>query len=400
MKKTLITLLGTGKYQNGGYEKTTYCFNNGKEFTTSLFLNAILDNDPSITDVFIIGTSTTGWDVLCEQDEAAWLKVKDECEGESGLQPDSHELITNVLKDRYPMVNFAIKVHTHALGRDTAGEVFNTYVDTVREAADSCQRLVVDITHGFRSMPLLLWQALQLESDSLDDISILYGEYIKPEKVSRVRDLSAYWRFSEIAKAQQAFLKRLDGFAIADFIEHDWPEGAKAIRKLSGIVLANFALQVPGTLRQIANALESIQQNVPAWVAATHAQLNKFHNRLASMGSEHVIVLEYAKVLAEYKLYTQAVIAQQVAVEMFVAGDQYGDYDWWQSNGRAWLKEMKKQLSRQHNEALSRLEELRNQIAHGGYNNKYGGQGFPNFENIEPTMRRTFPAIEALFTVT
>ena len=51
MSKTLITSLGKGVYETDGYRQTTYRFNNGNEFETSLILTAILDNDPDITDV-------------------------------------------------------------------------------------------------------------------------------------------------------------------------------------------------------------------------------------------------------------------------------------------------------------------------------------------------------------
>ena len=181
------------------------------------------------------------------------------------MQPESHELIINALRARYESVKFTIKPHTPVIGRDTIESVFNTYLDTAREVKKDTQ-LMLDITHGFRSMPLLIWQALQLLSESFAEVSILYGEHSPVDKISYIRDLSAYWSLSEIIKAQYSFINNLDGFALSKHIETCWGQGAKAIQSFSEIVAANFALQVPGVLKQINNALNELPDDAPRWV--------------------------------------------------------------------------------------------------------------------------------------
>lgn len=60
--KTLITSLGAGMYKEG-YRQTTYRFANGNEYPTKLFIEAILDEDPGIGKVILIGTHTSSRDV-------------------------------------------------------------------------------------------------------------------------------------------------------------------------------------------------------------------------------------------------------------------------------------------------------------------------------------------------
>lgn len=396
MSKTLITSLGSGMYAKGSYRTTTYRFLNGKEHTCALFLDALLTVDPAIKQVEIIGTSTSSWDVLCELCEDTWLRIRGECESPDGMLESSHDSVLRCLGERYPGVAFSLHVHTSVLGVATAEHIFSKYQEVAAKIEEGVP-VVLDITHGFRSMPLLVWQALQQISERLCSVQVLYGEYLPDEKISYVRDLSSYWTFAEIAKARQAFISKLDGFALADYLEPYWEKGAKAIRQLSGVVASNFALQIPAVLRQINNAVVEKIEGVPQWVLLVRDFLEEFYKRLSEKQQHHEVVLEYARALRERKLYTQAVIAQQIAVELFIAGDNYGDYEWWKNTGRTILKTSKRRLPRNTQEALSRLEELRNQIAHGGYKSTYGGGGFPQYENIPNTMTRTFGAIEELF---
>jgi CRISPR-associated Csx2 family protein len=396
MSTTLITSLGAGMYKDG-YRQTTYRFPDGSMHTSALFLDAILAHSPDITRVILVGTQTSAWDILCENDPDIWTSVKEQCESSGGLRDTSHNAILACLKKRHPDISFVLKIHVPSLDAPFAEAILDIY-NSIPDAALPSGPVIFDITHGFRSMPLLIWQALQINADKFASrpVSLVYGEYIESEKVSRVRDLSAYWGFSEIAKAKYAFFNKLDGTPLVPHLQDLWPEGAKTISRLSGIVACNFALQLPECLRQLDNALKAFPASAPRWAASVRDFLLALHARLGK-ASPHETVLEYARFLTDQKLHTQAVIALQIAVELAIAGQNHGDYDWWQTQGKPALSDAKKRLPRDTADSLSRLESLRNQIAHGGYKNAFRGGGFPNAENVPSTLDRCIPAVEKLF---
>ena len=47
MHYTLITSLGTGLYQNGGYRNTVYAFENKAQIETNVLLKAIIESKQS-----------------------------------------------------------------------------------------------------------------------------------------------------------------------------------------------------------------------------------------------------------------------------------------------------------------------------------------------------------------
>lgn len=107
-------------------------------------------------------------------------------------------------------------------------------------------------------MPVLLYQALQFsvsQNPKIRNVEIVYGEYKPEEKLSYVRDLSSYWKYSQVSDALFVFKEKLDGFRLAELIKDEWEAGSKAIRRISEIIQTNFCLQIKDVARQIRNAL-------------------------------------------------------------------------------------------------------------------------------------------------
>lgn len=80
MKTTLISFVGTGlQSRNGdGYENANYVFPDSKKIETHIFLNALLEAKyRDFEKIILVGTQTSGWDMLVEDDEDLWLKVRD-----------------------------------------------------------------------------------------------------------------------------------------------------------------------------------------------------------------------------------------------------------------------------------------------------------------------------------
>lgn len=374
---TLITSIGTGMYKKeGGYRETAYLFGNGKTYTSKLFFEAILKSGfKPIKKVIFIGTYTSSWDILIDDktDSDLWTKVYAEI-NQNGLRSDSNliPLIIEHLKSRYS-VEVEIFIHTNIIDFDTTEEVFSIYNSVIPYIKED-SNVLFDITHGFRSMPILMYQALQFASNGktkLQNVELIYGEYIENENISRVRDLSNYWHYARITDAISVFKAKLDGFALAGLLKKEYESYSKVINRISGIVQTNFCLQIIEVLSQLKNVLAENHETPPFWFSDIKSFLADFYKKIYSLKSEARTIFNFAKYLRERDLNTQAIISLQLAVETACAEKSdnpeknKGNYDFWQSEGKITRKEVISSdcdLKRQ----ILNLESFRNQIAHGG----------------------------------
>ena len=400
MAYTLISSVGTGMYKEG-YRKTVYCFPSGEKIETHIFLNALLKNKyRDISKIILVGTVTSGWDMLISVDDELWIQV---CEAKENNAIDQSIIseIESYLSNKFNIPT-VIKYHTDKIVNGTSEEIFNLYSSIIPEITD--ENILFDITHGFRSMPILLYQALQFsisQNPKIKNVELVYGEYIESKKESYVRDLSNYWRYSQISDALNVFKTKLDGYKLAELIENDWLEGSKVIKRLSDIVQTNFSLQIIEVSKQINNSLKKYPPNAPNWLEDVKLFLEEILNCVTS-NFMYKSLRKYAEFLFERKLNVQAIITLQVAVETYIAEkngcrDKIGDYDWWQSEGRALLNKIKKNDWKNIGNPLTNLEGFRNQIAHGGGTNRDGN--FPSAANIPNIYKSGLRGIENLINV-
>lgn len=406
---TLITSIGTGMYKKeGGYRITTYLFNNGKTYESRLFFDAILKTEfKPIKKIIFIGTYTSSWDVLIDdkKDSNLWADVYEEI-NEKGLSPDS-ELIPKIkahLKEQYS-VEIEILIHTNIIDADTTEEIFNIYKSVVPYIRED-SNVLFDITHGFRSMPILMYQALQFASSGktkLQNVELIYGEYIENEKISYVRDLSKYWHYARITDAISVFKAKLDGFALANLLEKEYSSYSKVINKISGIVQTNFCLQIIEVLSQLKNVLAENHETPPFWFSDIKSFLADFYKKIYSLKSEARTIFNFAKYLRERDLNTQAIISLQIAVETACAEKSdnpetnKGNYDFWQSEGKKTREEIISSDSTLKRQILN-LESFRNQIAHGGAkSNKTNA--FPSSDSIAKNFDNGAKGVETFLSI-
>ena len=154
-----------------------------------------------------------------------------------------------------------------------------------------------------------------------------------------VRNLSKYWELSEITSALNEFKAKLDGRLLSKKLENVWDKGSKVLNRLLEIVALNFSLQIWDLLKQMKNVLQEDLSGKPEWVKNIKEELQNIYKRLNKQEVSSALY-EYAVLLEEKGLYTQAVIALQVCVETIVAEndgltyDQFVDYEWMQNYGK------------------------------------------------------------------
>ena len=418
---TLISCIGTGMYKKeGGYRKTTYQFpGTYKSHETTLFLEAVLKTTyRPIKKVILIGTRTSCWDMLIvdpDNNEDLFFKIHSECRNSDGISDISLVELESLLS-KWHNIPVKIIVHTNEINRENVESVFSAY-GSIPGLLEPETDILFDISHGFRSMPLLVFQSLQLNASKLFGrrVELIYGEYIENEQISYVRDLSEYWNYYEIGSAIKLFEERLDGKLLAEKIEPFWESGAKFLIRLSEIVECNFSLQIPDALKQLKNALKDFNEaGRPQWVIDVKNIHKEIFMKLSVKDNDKYpvarTVWQYSQLLREKKLITQAVIALQVVVEASITEkmdrSKIGDYVWFNCDNpmslglRENANQQLKEIRRNHKkikEPLEQLEYLRNQIAHGG--GKDRNENYPHQANINGILKHIDDAIQELFTI-
>ena len=402
MTYTLISFVGTGMYKDDGYEKARYIFPDKKEIETSIFIKALLKTRyREFSKIILLGTATSGWDMFLENDIELWSEIKEKRENKTLNYDDFQKIQAHIEKElRIPVV---IKYHTDRIDSDTSLEIFNIYNSIIPEITD--ENILFDITHSFRSMPILLYQALQFsisQNPNIKNIELVYGELKGKNSPAYVRDLSSYWRYSQISDALNVFKTKLDGYRLASLINEDWEEGAKVIIRLSDIIQTNFSLQIIEVSRQLKNTLKKYPVNASSWLYEIKTFLEEFYNYISDE-TMYMTLYKYAKFLYLRKLNVQSIITLQVAVETYIAemtnnSENIGNYEWWQNEGKQILYGIKGNNWKQIGEPLRDLEKFRNQIAHGGGTDRDGK--YPQAANIPSIYKNGIKGIENLFMLT
>ena len=383
MAYTLITSVGTGMYnkeknKETGYSETDYFFNETQHFKTRLFMEALLKGKyRNIDQLIVIGTETSSWDALVkaedeeltEKDAELWEELKEASTEKDGIKKGITESLRIELEtylERRFGIPVTIKVHTPLVDQDHVRELFECY-SSIYPIIKENNDVLFDMTHGFRSMPMLFYQAMQyhFSDDTERKIELVYGEF---GKKAYVRNLSEYWRYSQISAALHVFIKKLDGFTLAKLIESEWPKGADAIKALSDVVQANFALHLPDVIKKIRSALKHLPKGSPVWIEKIKAPLQEVKD-LEDHRSLARTLYNYSAYLYGHDLKTQAVITLQNTVETAIAekfgdADCIGDYMWWQNHGKTYLNKAVKRAKIYPE--LENLGHRRNNVAHGG----------------------------------
>ena len=192
---TLISFIGAAKPRRDGmlatshYQTATYSFEDGFSATTKFFGHAALkhfqqrENELTPTRWIIIGTKTSGWDMLadvafdsredCLDVATKWAeRVQDEIAGGAASSKTLQEF-----SSIFP-TTAGIELRL-IIVQDDADDIFGC----LHENIEPNESVILDITHGFRSMPihaLIALGALRwMKGISIADI--LYGGLDKPK---------------------------------------------------------------------------------------------------------------------------------------------------------------------------------------------------------------------------
>jgi len=180
MRQTLITFLGRTPKTENGYRTTCYDFGDGNTCQPVAFFGWALNERLNPDRLVILGTSGSMWDHLFEGDHNLG-------EEEIAKRLNLMELVEKKAVDQETL-NALQPLLSKRLGREVRLRLIpdcSTKTEQVQlleilaDEVDQSDKVDLDITHGFRHLPMLaLLAALHLEKVKSVEISdIWYGSY-------------------------------------------------------------------------------------------------------------------------------------------------------------------------------------------------------------------------------
>lgn len=203
---TLISFLGGGK-QGGSYRTTDYKFSDGTIYKDERYFGMVLAKEVKPDRLILLGTSGSMWDVFFEaglEDHLeAWGTLSDAVQTDSvtiaQLQP-FEQFLTDKL-------NIQVTCQLIDYAKDAAGQV--SILKKLDELLSESEQVVMDVTHGFRHLPLIALVAaryLQV-TKSVHIQHIYYGFHSNESKVSEVLELRGLLDMLDWVSALETFDK-------------------------------------------------------------------------------------------------------------------------------------------------------------------------------------------------
>ena len=206
---TLISFLGGGK-QGGSYRTTDYKFSDGTIYKDERYFGMALAKEVQPDRLILLGTSGSMWDVFFEaglEDHLeAWSTLSDAVQTDSvtiaQLQPFEQFLTDKLgLSVTCQLIDYA---------KDATGQV--SILKKLDELLSENEQVVMDVTHGFRHLPLIALVAaryLQVTKNVYIQ-HIYYGFHSNELKVSEVLELRGLLDMLDWVSALETFDKNGD----------------------------------------------------------------------------------------------------------------------------------------------------------------------------------------------
>lgn len=387
MSTALISFLGRQGRQEDGYRRTKYRFLDGETEETKYFAQALrrrLQPDR----IVLLGTSGSMWDVLtedCEADTDLWATVGEAVDRQAVDQALLDQVAAVVSK----AWDCEVRLLRIPFGLDETEQV--AILRAMADAAERVERVHLDVTHAFRSLPMLaLMAAFYLESvRGLEIAGIYYGMFEARDEEDRapVVRLDGLMHFGKWLRALNQFDKDGDYGVFASLLEHAGIETAWELERAAYFERTGNPQDAARRVSSVYDALHHIDAaSYPAAAMFAPALLE----RLAWFKKQPLSAKEWA--LAEEYLerrdyFRAALLALEAALTAELERRRLAPSSY----------ESRREIHdtmREDNDNYRRLNALRNAIAHGTRKPKPGlAKILRDEQALADELRRLFAAL-------
>lgn len=290
MANILISSLGTGQKQNGGYRKAKYKLDDTVVETT--FISKALSQMLKIDKLYLVGTRGSIWDSCYrefggkdDEIELALYEKIDQKEIDEADLEIVNRTIDAYLKNAEGSKCFLIE---YGLNEEELWQNFSQYIGILEYIEDG-DTVYIDISHAFRSLALMSFLMVQfghvIKNKAFEIGGIYYGMLeVASEKdgITPVVNLKIFYDLMEWIKAVDAFKNYANGEDIARKLEAipAYKSEYNIFRNLTDAMrIANMAA-VKQNINTIARKMDVIENSSNPIIALMGGEMKQFITRL------------------------------------------------------------------------------------------------------------------------
>lgn len=366
-----VSVIGRGRRDEGRepYSRVRYAIEGG-EYETPFFAHAVLQSawGRSVDEVLLLGTRTSTWAALIYEYDAEESALYDALEAEtvgpdaSGASDENLERLGDLLSRRWNRRVRCQPLAHKEIDDSVAPELASMVVDALAAAGPNRQ-LLLDVTHGWRTMPLLVLVAHQI-ADALQPglaarTRVVYGELAGTR--ARGVAFTGLQTLAATATAVRRFEETLDGRDLAAVLRPEAPALAEAVERFGGIILSNALRRLGEVVRALENARRGVPDSAPAWVRLASDRVAALVRRIGLNASTPRQILELGRLRRERGHIGLAVLAYSEAAAVLACPEQVETFAALEAATEAFVEKLPGR-DRSHFHDLRRM---RNQVAHG-----------------------------------
>lgn len=408
----LLSFLGIGRKNENPDASDVYkrmhhvFFQEESTCETALSVYALMQKHrEKISQVYIIGTHTSSWSALLEEVRQdcsdLFIQVEQEIDKQY-VKDESLQAIEKILSQDWE-VKVSCVSHTKQIDSCTMEELHQLYQKIVFTFPQNTEEIIFDVTHGFRSMPLLMMTALEFREIMFPACARLHVLYVELQgEKALVREITPIYAQTEKNHAVRLFLDSFEGKKLADHVNIFWPKGAHIISRFSSIIHGNSVKDLFYFINnQLADALNSADYNsFPYWFCPVYEWMQTLYTKLHNE-RRSALIASVADLLLEKHMYGQAFMALHASFQVYIHEyyqeiDSIGDWEHFKVLRSRFYYEGKA-ATYQEKKTLKKMEGIRNTIAHGGSINE--GKPF-HVENLPYAYASCSKAVNKLINST
>lgn len=271
MAKVLISFLGTGKPEERHYRAAKYkisediCGNADGIEEESPYVARVLMKHLEVDKVILIGTVRSMWEQVYEDyanengifDENKWFEIGNYCQSQNS-ESDLTDFPEEFKKDIKKALGKNAEIVLIHYGINQAHIQKNSDIILgIEKYLNTGDKLLVDITHGFRSLPLYLLNSLlylkQVSSKNVTIEHITYGmlDVISELGHAPIVDLKGLMEVQDWITGAYAFKEYGHAYKLAELMESENKSLASNLRTFSNTMSLNYLQGIADMIPQL-----------------------------------------------------------------------------------------------------------------------------------------------------
>lgn len=373
MAKILISFLGTSRPEIREYAPAKYRFDDGAIHETTFIAKALAEHY-RVDKIILIGTAKSMWEevyrVFAQERQAKvddiYFKIAEACDKANHTTPPQVPCqadIEGALGNGSKVVLIKYGLNQEEI------EYNSSQVLSIEDMLDKGDEVTVDITHSFRSLPMILMNTLiYLQNVSQKHIKIeriTYGmfEVTRELGYTPVVDLSYLLKMNDWISGAYAFSQFGHAEKIASLMEDEDKDVAKRLSKFSDILSLNHIASIKGMTQELQGIKsKSYRTKMPGMVV--NPTVGDFVKRFSTARSQSAFQYRLAQWQYEHHNYCSAYLTLQEAIVTYYCEQEGLDPDNYKHREQAKEKLNNKKATDPLTRIYRSVKKTRNGLAH------------------------------------